>query len=178
MLAVYRESMGKGRRVWTWLVVGTSLLGLGVDGPVLPTAAGTGALVAADGKAAPLIAWPVPPQVTAEIQGAVEEARRRFEARDVGGVLARVSDQYRSSGFTKASLREQLVTMFAVHEELRARLAVDQVESVNGQIWFYTTGAVSGRMPVLGWVTILTWQRQPEVARREASGWRLIGFQD
>src|SRR5262245_6927897 len=98
--------MGTGRRVATWLVIGTCLLGLGAGGRVLQTAAGTGARVAADEKAAPLIAWPVPPQVTAEIQGAVEEARRRFEARDVAGVLARVSDQYRSSGFTKASLRE------------------------------------------------------------------------
>jgi hypothetical protein len=27
-------------------------------------------------------------------------------------------------------------------------------------------------------VTVLSWQDEPEVARREAAGWRLFGFQD
>jgi hypothetical protein len=30
----------------------------------------------------------------------------------------------------------------------------------------------------MGWVTVLTWQNQPEVARREDMRWRLFGFQD
>jgi hypothetical protein len=30
----------------------------------------------------------------------------------------------------------------------------------------------------VGWVTVLTWQAEPEVARHEATGWRLFGFQD
>jgi len=36
---------------------------------------------------------------------------------------------------------------------------------------------VSGRLPLVGWVTVLTWQNEPEVARREDAGWRLFGFQ-
>jgi hypothetical protein len=27
-------------------------------------------------------------------------------------------------------------------------------------------------------MTVLTWQNEPEVARRESAGWRLFGFQD
>src|SRR5207253_2236911 len=38
-------------------------------------------------------------------------------------------------------------------------------------------GAVSGRLPLVGWVTVLTWRNEPEVARREDAGWRLFGFQ-
>ncbi len=45
-------------------------------------------------------------------------------------------------------------------------------------MWVYTSGEVSGRLPFLGWVTILTWQNEPEVARREDAGWRLFGFQN
>jgi len=29
----------------------------------------------------------------------------------------------------------------------------------------------------VGWVTVLTWQTEPEVGRREDAGWRLFGFQ-
>ena len=68
--------------------------------------------------------------------------------------------------------------MFAVYEELRARVRVERVEIVDGRTEFFTTGDVSGRMPFLGWVTVLTWESQPEVARREHGVWRLIGFQD
>ncbi len=42
----------------------------------------------------------------------------------------------------------------------------------------YTTGEVTGRLPLLGWVTALSWQREPEVARRQGDVWRLVGFQD
>jgi hypothetical protein len=43
----------------------------------------------------------------------------------------------------------------------------------------YASGEVSGRLlPFAGCVTVVTWQGEPEVARREAAGRRLFGFQD
>jgi len=33
-------------------------------------------------------------------------------------------------------------------------------------------------MPLVGWVTVLSWETQPDVARREGNAWRLFGFQD
>jgi hypothetical protein len=125
-----------------------------------------------------VVATPAPPDVVAELSGAVERARRQFEARDHAGILASVSERYRSSGMTKAALRDQLSAMFKLYQQLRAQVRVDRVEMVDGGAWVYTTGEVSGRLPLVGWVTVLTWQSEPEVARREATGWRLFGFQD
>ena len=68
--------------------------------------------------------------------------------------------------------------MFALYQQLRARVTVDRVEMVGEGAWIYTSGEVSGRLPIVGWVTVLAWQGEPEVARREATGWRLFGFQD
>jgi hypothetical protein len=119
-----------------------------------------------------------PPPVASEIRAAVEAARRRFEARDAGGVLANVSEHYRSAGVTKAVVRQQLLAMFALYEELRARVTVERVEIAQGRIEFFTTGEVSGRLPLVGWVTVLRWKTEPEVARREGNAWRLLGFQD
>jgi hypothetical protein len=120
----------------------------------------------------------VPAEVAAELRRGLELARARFEARDLAGVLASVSEQYRSAGMTKPALREQLAAMFALYQELQARITLDRVEPVAGGIRIYTSGEVNGRLPVVGWVTVLTWQGEPEVARREATGWRLYGFQD
>jgi hypothetical protein len=50
---------------------------------------------------------------------------------------------------------------------MRARVHVDQVQLVDGDAWIYTTGEVAGRLPVVAWVTMLSWQREPEVARRQ-----------
>lgn len=127
---------------------------------------------------ATLVSTPAPSHVVAELQGAVERARQRFEARDLAGVLASVSEQYRSGGMTKAAVREQLNAMFTLHQQLRARVTIDRVDIVDGGAWVYTSGEVSGRLPIMGWVTVLTWQGEPEMARREAAGWRLFGFQD
>jgi hypothetical protein len=131
----------------------------------------------APGPAA-VVATPAPPQVTAELSSAVERARARFEARDLAGVLAAVSEQYRSSGMTKAAVHDQVNGMFALYQQLRARVTVDRVEMVGEGAWIYTSGEVSGRLPIVGWVTVLTWEGEPEVARREGTGWRLFGFQD
>jgi hypothetical protein len=119
-----------------------------------------------------------PPDLVSVLSPVIERVRQRFEARDASGVLAYVSEQYRSGGLRKADLRQQLLTMFALYEVLRARVSIDNVQSVEGAVWVYTSGEVSGRLPLMGWVTVLTWQNQPEVARREEAGWRLFGFQD
>jgi hypothetical protein len=79
---------------------------------------------------------------------------------------------------TKPALREQLLALYSLYDAVRARIQVDQVQLVDGDAWVYTTGEVSGRLPIVGWVTVLSWQREPEVARRQGAAWRLIGFQD
>jgi len=124
------------------------------------------------------VATPAPPEVIAELTPLVERARQRFEARDTGGVLANVSEQYRSGGLTKAGLREQLRSMFALYDTLRVQVRVERVQLVDGAVWVYTTGEVTGHLPYLGWMRVLTWRNEPEVARREPAGWRLFGFQD
>jgi hypothetical protein len=140
---------------------------------------GAGATEAAAPAPPTVVAAPAPPEVVVALQRAVEAARQRFEARDLVGVLASVSEQYRSAGLTKAAVRDQLNAMFALYQELRARVTLDRVEMVaGGGARVYTSGEVSGRLPFMGWVTVLTWQGEPEVARREAAGWRLFGFQD
>ena len=70
---------------------------------------------------------------------------------------------------TKAGLREQLLSMFALYDTMRVRLTVDRVQLVDGAVWVYTSGEVSGRLPLLGWMTVLTWRNEPEVARREGA---------
>lgn len=127
---------------------------------------------------APRVATPAPPGTAEELGALVEQARRRFVAKDAAGVLAHLADNYRSSGFTKADVRQQLLTLYSLYEELRARVRIDHVEIVDSDVWFYTTGEITGRLPLVGWVTVLSWQREPEVARRQDQGWRLVGFQD
>jgi hypothetical protein len=119
-----------------------------------------------------------PPELVSELRPVVDQARQRFEARDLAGVLAHVSEQYRSGGLTKADVRQQLLAMFSLYEVLRARVRIDNVQVADGVVWVYTSGEVTGRLPLAGWMTVLTWQNEPEVARREEAGWRLFGFQN
>jgi hypothetical protein len=126
----------------------------------------------------PLVARPAPPELITELQPIIELARQRFEARDAAGVLAHVSEQYRSGGLTKTDLRQQILAMFQLYDAIRAKVTIDQVQLVDGGVWIYTTGEISGRLPFLGWVRTLAWQNEPEVARREGAGWRLFGFQN
>jgi len=127
---------------------------------------------------APRVATPAPPGTLEELGAVVEQARLRFVAKDPAGVLAYVADNYRSGGLTKPDVRQHLLTMYSLYEELRARVRVNHVEIVDGDVWVYTTGEVTGRLPFVGWVTVLSWQREPEVARRQGAVWRLVGFQD
>jgi len=137
-----------------------------------------GAAPPAAASPATIPAVPAPAAMVAELGAAIEHARGRFEARDLAGVLASVSERYRSSGMTKASVREQLLAMFALHQQLRARVTLERVHLVAETAWVYTSGEVAGRLPIVGWVTVLSWQDEPEIARREGNGWRLFGFQD
>jgi hypothetical protein len=51
------------------------------------------------------------------------------------------------------------------------------VRMVDGAAWVYSTGEVSGRLRGIGaWTTVLSWEREPEVARRESNTWRLAGL--
>jgi hypothetical protein len=126
----------------------------------------------------PRVASPAPPGTAEGLREVVEQARQRFVAKDAAGVLAHLAENYRSSGLTKADVRQQLLTLYSLYEELRARVQLDHVEMVDGDVWLYTTGEVTGRLPLVGWVTVFSWQREPEVARRQGAVWRLVGFQD
>jgi len=133
---------------------------------------------ASSAAAAPRVATPAPPGTAEQLSALVEQARLRFVAKDVAGVLAHLADNYRSGGLTKSDVRQQLLALYSLYEQLRARVQVDHVEIVDGDVWFYTTGEVTGRLPLVGWVTVFSWQREPEVARRQGAVWRLVGFQD
>lgn len=119
---------------------------------------------------------PAPPDVVAELAQALAHGIQRFEAMDVDGVLAHVSDRYRTGPLTKAAARQQLLAIFAAHDAVRARVRIDDVVMIGDRAWVYSTGEVTGRVRWLGTpIVLFSWQRQPEVAWREAGRWRLIG---
>jgi hypothetical protein len=117
-----------------------------------------------------------PESVTRELRQALAAATERFQALDSPGVLAHVSEQYRNGPFTKASLREHLLAMYTLYDVVRARVRVDDVRLVDGVAWVYSTGEISGRLRGIGlWTSALTWEREPDVARKENGIWRLVG---
>jgi hypothetical protein len=121
---------------------------------------------------------PAPASVVAEIRLALDDAIRRVEAMDEPGLLAHVSEQYRTGPLTKAVLREQLRALFAVQDQIKASVRIDEVRMVGDHAWVYSTGEVTGRLRwVGGFVPVLGWERELEVARREAGRWRLFGYQ-
>ena len=121
---------------------------------------------------------PAPPQVVAEIRQVVEGALSRFHAMDEAGLLAMVSAQYRTDTLTKAGIGEQLRTVFTLHDQVRARVRIDDVRVVGEHAWVYTTGQVTGRLRVVGsWIPVASWERELEIARREDGRWRLYGYQ-
>ncbi len=121
---------------------------------------------------------PAPRKVILELQQALADAIERFQAMDEAGVLSHVSDHYRTDPLTKAAIREQLRVMFALYDTLRAQVRIDEARTAGEQAWVYSTGEVSGRLRWLGtWTPILSWQHEPEVARRERGVWRLYGYQ-
>jgi hypothetical protein len=121
---------------------------------------------------------PAPAQVVTEIRQTLDDAIARFDAMDGAGVLAHVSAQYRTGTLTRAGIAEQLRAVFAVHDQVRARVRIDEVRMVGGLAWVYSTGAVTGRLRLIGGSTpVLSWERELEVARRENGRWRLFGYQ-
>jgi hypothetical protein len=102
----------------------------------------------------------------------------RFEARDAEGVLAYVSEDYWTGPLNKRTVRAQLVAILQLHQQVRARVQIDEVRLVGAHAWVWTTGELSGQLAVVGqWVQLFVWQRELEVARREPGGWRLYGYQ-
>jgi hypothetical protein len=143
---------------------------------VLLVTAWTAAL--AQAPATPPPGAPAPPHVVAELQGALDDAVRRFERMDLEGVLAHVSDRYRTGPLTKPAVRQQLLAMFAAHDTLSARVRIDEVRMIGDRAWVYSTGEVTGRLRFLGTpIALFGWQQAPEVAWRENDRWRLIGDQ-
>jgi hypothetical protein len=121
---------------------------------------------------------PAPPHVVDEIRRTLDAAIARFEAMDGPGVLAYVSDQYRTGPLTKAGIADQLRAVFAIHDEMRARVRIDDVRMVGEQAWVYSTGEVTGRLRLVGRpVPVLWWERELEIARRENGRWRVFGYQ-
>ena len=121
---------------------------------------------------------PAPPQTVAEIREGVENALARFHAMDEAGLLALVSAQYRTDTLTKAGIADQLRTVFTLHDQVRARVRIDDVRMVGEHAWVYSTGQVTGRLRVVGgWILVASWQRELEVGRRENGRWRLYGYQ-
>ena len=145
---------------------------------VLATAGVCAAPAAVAAPGAARLATPAPPSTVTALTTLVEQARQRFVARDAGGVLAHVADNYRSGGLTKTAVRQQLLALYSLYDALGARVHVDQVDVVDGDAWVYTTGEVSGHLPLVGWVNVFSWRREPEIARRQGEAWRLVGFQD
>jgi hypothetical protein len=146
----------------------------------LPVAAG---LAAQDRSSVPsspeaLPGSPAPPHVVTEIRQALDAAIARFDAMDEAGVLAHVSEQYRTGTLTKAGIAEQLRAVFTIHDKVKARVRIDDVRMVGELAWVYSTGDVTGRLRLIGGSTpVLSWERELEVARRENGRWRLFGYQ-
>jgi hypothetical protein len=121
---------------------------------------------------------PAPPAVVAEIRAAIARAVERFQARDVDGVMAQVSEAYWTGPFGKRSVRAQLLTIYQLHQQVRANVELNEVRLVGQHAWVWTSGEVSGQVALVGqWLGLFTWERELEVARREQGVWRLYGYQ-
>ena len=149
--------------------------------PGTPTRPGTPAAPpasAAPPPADPRPGTPAPPAVVQEIRATLARALERFEARDAEGVLAHVSEEYWTGPLNKRTVRAQLVTILQIHQQVRARVQVDDVRLVGAHAWVWTTGEMTGQLALVGqWVRLFVWERELEVARREQGVWRLYGYQ-
>jgi len=68
--------------------------------------------------------------------------------------------------------------MFALYDAMTVRVRIDTVRMVGDHAWVYSSGELSGHFAWLDrWVSVLSWQRELEVARREDGVWRLFGYQ-
>jgi hypothetical protein len=93
-------------------------------------------------------------------------------------VLAHVSEEYWTGPFGKRTVRAQLLTIYQVHQQVRARVRLDDVRLVGEHAWVWTSGEVTGQLAVVGqWLGLFAWERELEIARRERGAWRLYGYQ-
>jgi len=116
--------------------------------------------------------------VVEEIRATIARAVERFEARDVEGVLAHVSEEYWTGPLGKRVVRSQLLAIFQVHQQVRARVQLDAVRLVGAHAWIWTSGEMSGQLAMVGqWMRLFVWERELEVGRREQGVWRLYGYQ-
>jgi hypothetical protein len=121
---------------------------------------------------------PAPPAVVDEIRATLGRAVERFQARDLDGVLAHVSEEYWTGPLGKRAVRAQLLALYQVHQQVRARVELDAVRLVGAHAWVWTSGEVTGQLAVVGqWLGLFAWERELEVARREQGVWRLYGYQ-
>jgi hypothetical protein len=135
-------------------------------------------LVSGAEQSAPTPGAVAPAGVVREVEAGLAQAVQRFEARDVAGVLAQVSEQYRTGPLTKAAIREQILATYALYDSVKANVRIDEVRMVGEHAWVYSTGEVSGRVRFLGTpIVFLSWERELEVVRREGGAWRLFGYQ-
>jgi len=105
---------------------------------------------------APVPGTPAPAATVGELQQTLAAATARFQAMDSPGVLAHVSDRYRNGPITKASVRDNLLAMFALYDTVRAQVRIDEVRMVDGAAWVYSTGEVTGRLRGIGaWTSVL-----------------------
>ena len=119
------------------------------------------------------------PAVVRELETALAQAIARFQAKDLAGILAHVSDDYWTGPFTKKTVRAQLAAMFQTHREVRAPIRIDDVRMVGQHAWVYSTGAMEGLLPLVNrWYALFSWEHELEVARQERGGWRLYGYQN
>ena len=136
------------------------------------------ALVSVAAQTAPAPGAAAPAGVMREVEAGLAKAVQRFEARDAAGVLAQVSEQYRTGPLTKAAIREQLLATYALYDSVKATVRIDEVRMLGEHAWVYSTGEVSGRLRLLGTpMVFLSWERELEVVRRESGAWRLFGYQ-
>ncbi len=156
------------RAFWTGALVLASVLAAVESSP------GGAELVAKQDGAAVV----APAETVRILQATLGQAVQRFEAQDMSGVLAHVSDRYRTGPLTKPAIRDQLIALYGIYDAVSARIRVDDVRMVGEHAWVYSTGEVSGRLRFLGtWIVFLSWEHELEVARQEAGGWRLFGYQ-
>lgn len=142
--------------------------------PAAPPPAATPAPAPAD----PRPGVPAPPAVVEEIRAALAIAVERFQARDAAGVLAHVSEAYWTGPFGKRAVRAQLLTIYQLHQQVRARVELNDVRLVGAHAWVWTSGEISGQVALVGqWLGLFAWERELEVARREQGVWRLYGYQ-
>jgi hypothetical protein len=119
---------------------------------------------------------PVTPAVATELERALTDGLRRFEAMDEAGVLANISERYQSGPLNKPLVRQQLRAIYAAHDAVWARVQIREIRMIGNRAWVSSSGRITGRLRFLGThVTLYSWTDAWDVAWREGGRWTLIG---